>query len=344
MPLAAQSTNCWPFTCLAMVKNVAMVLILLLVSHCWCQDDKPVKCDFATHHATGCGHFAFCDISSNSCLCNETVSFAFNGRCLPYSSLGDYCILSEQCSVVRGICVNTRGEEMTEQRAADGMAEANNNTLTGYCKCLPGHYFNQEFRTCFKRILDSKCYLSDECFSKNHASCENGKCRCKGGFFLDYLSDECRPNLVTTLCLYGYYWDKGSHKCRPSSKFPSDAYHSPESSISALFWPAIAFFLVIFLLRLLKEGMKRDCGQASEINRVRRHHRIIRPCAYPSTLAASQLPGGRGPRQSAEVVVLMPSTLPPPYTAHGSEPTYPTDEPPSYEEATRSDVVTSQVK
>lgn len=116
-------------------------------------------------------------------------------------------------------------------------------------------------------------------------------------------------------------------------------------SFLALFWPAVAFFLVIFLLRLLKEGMKRDCERANEGRIRRRQHRILRPrglgLPHPSSGHSSPLSvPSNVPRQSTEVIVLMPSALPPPYSAHdrhGDNLPAITEEPPTYEEATRTD-------
>lgn len=153
-----------------------------------------------------------------------------------------------------------------------------------------------------------------------------------------------KPNLANTLCLYGYNWDKEAQKCRPAT-------FQGESGISALFWPAVAFFLVIFLLRLLKEGMKRDCDRAHE-RRVRRRgpgSRVLRPRAYPSGLpAVGSTPPAGVARSSTEVIVLMPSGLPPPYSPQ--PPDVPmtgvtiSEAPPSYEEATRNDIAMSSAK
>lgn len=208
-------------------------------------------------------------------------------------------------------------------------------------------------------------------FQRSHSYCDGARCKCKSGFLQDFASDECRPSLLA-LCMYGYVYENGTQKCRPSSKSDTGGFDSHpairsghpsplSSSLSALFWPVIAFFLVILLLKMLKEGMRRDCeraaasvasGAASDPrNRHRRprshhhHHRSLghhtRPFRhYPSEL----LPAVAGPQtapssrsRAPEIIVLMP---PPPYspTAVGPEVSLAAavvEEPPTYEEATR---------
>ena len=207
-----------------------------------------------------------------------------------------------------------------------------------------------------------------------HSFCDGYRCRCKSGFVQDFALDECRASLAST-CIFGYVYENGTQKCRPSSKSDASSnfdshpsirsgHSSPlSSSLSALFWPVIAFFLVILLLKMLKEGMRRDCeraaatvasGTAPESGRRHRrsrshhHHRSlghhVRPFRhFPSELLptnAAVLPSS-GPSSSrsraAEIIVLMP---PPPYTPTAAEPEVSLaigvgEEPPTYEEATR---------
>lgn len=214
-------------------------------------------------------------------------------------------------------------------------------------------------------------------FQRSHSFCDGSRCKCKSGFMQDYATDECRPSLVS-LCMYGYVYENGTQKCRPSTKSDTGAFDphsgarpghpSPlSSSLSALFWPVIAFFLVILLLKMLKEGMRRDCERAAASvaaggggpsssdprNRHRRprshhhHHRSLghhsRPFRhYPSDLMPSigQVPNtvsSSSRNRAPEIIVLMP---PPPYSPSATGPEVSlasavVEEPPTYEEATR---------
>lgn len=178
--------------------------------------------------------------------------------------------------------------------------------------------------------------------------------------------------------MFGYVYENGTQKCRPSSKSEAgfDAHPggrpghpSPlTTSLSALFWPVIAFFLVILLLKMLKEGMRRDCeraaasvaagtstgGSSDPRNRHRRprshhhHHRSLghhnsRPFRhYPSELlptigAVPNTVSSSSRSRAPEIIVLMP---PPPYSPSATGPEVSlasavVEEPPTYEEATR---------
>lgn len=309
-----------------------------------------LPCNY-TAYATGCVDPAttHCNTTSNLCVCNQNLHIHLRGRCFGQRDISELCLTSQQCEQISAKCVDAAGAEVSATAVKDEQYYFNHNILSGVCKCPDGSYFHQQERKCRPRVLETKCFFSHDCFHKSHATCDGGRCRCKAGFFHDYLSDECRPNLVTTLCLYGYVWDKETQKCRPNSGFHSGSYSHGESSISALFWPAVAFFLVIFLLRLLKEGMKRDCERVHEA-RTRRHshHRVLRPRAFPAHALAHtrelSLGSAAAPRPQSEVIVLMPPGLPPPYSpgenAALSVPGV-TEQPPSYEEATRSSDQTS---
>ena len=173
----------------------------------------------------------------------------------------------------------------------------------GICKCSePNQYYNMDRGECMSRVLGKKCFFNTDCFSRSHSYCDGSKCKCKVGFFHDLVHDECKPSLVT-LCIYGSLIVNGTQKCKQSPRITirdghSDADsiingdpnsilgtiggadggsgHRNASSVSALFWPVIAFFLVILLLRMLKEGMKRDC------ERVLGHEGIESPSGHRS--------------------------------------------------------------
>lgn len=351
---------------------------------------KHFKCDFDKFPEAGCADSAtsFCNNDTNQCVCRAGHPVNVNGRCFAIRDIDELCVTTRQCSRIKAKCIDNAGEEVvsndnpSEWSSQTSAHELNTRMVVGTCKCHTGRFYHQDKKECSQRVLGNKCLFQNDCYSRSHSFCDGTKCKCKNGFFHDFVADECRPSIVA-LCMFGYVFENGTQKCRPARDSNGGTIldgrvsgHSPlSSSLSALFWPIIAFFLVILLLKMLKEGMRRDCERAAASvaadhdptrrgrrTRPHHHHRNLGPHGrayrhYPSEflpslgLASTSVVSSPShiPPPSAstsdtrrsrapEIIVLMP---PPPYSAtpNGPEVTisHPEigEQPPSYEEATR---------
>lgn len=244
---------------------------------------KNFKCDYQKFPEGGCSDplTTTCNPETDQCVCRSSYPVNVHGRCFAIRDVEDLCVTSRQCSKIKGKCFDNAGEEVVanDYPALDlnpsspispTVHELNTRMLVGVCKCPEGYFYHQDKGECTTRILGRKCHFNTDCFHRSHSFCDGSKCKCKQGFFQDFSNDECKPSIVA-LCMLGYVYENGTQKCRPTktdvnggSSFDGNRGHAPlSSSLSALFWPIIAFFLVILLLKMLKEGMRRDCERAA---------------------------------------------------------------------------------
>lgn len=267
------------------------IIYLILSTHVMeVTQAKNFKCDFQKFPEGGCSDplTSTCNPETDQCVCRASYPVNVHGRCFAIRDVEDLCVTSRQCSKIKGKCFDNAGEEVVANDflelnpSSSGSSssslmpptvhELNTRMLVGSCKCPEGLFYHQEKSECTPRILGRKCHFNTDCFQRSHSFCDGSKCKCKSGFFQDVGSDECKPNVVA-LCMMGYVYENGTQKCRPSA-IKTDANGNPfeatrgphaplSSSLSALFWPIIAFFLVILLLKMLKEGMRRDCERAA---------------------------------------------------------------------------------
>lgn len=207
---------------------------------------------------------------------------------------------------------------------------------------------------------------------------EQRRCICDVGFIVDSQSDQCKPVTsaggnsgdtrspsprATPLCEYGLIWDQGVRKCVPLMHWESNR------TWSALVWKVAVLCVVLVLLMMLASGIQRARQNDNLLNwsRALELYAARSPgTASGSTIdleaavratAGSSRHGGSSSLLDASglisrdgVVLVLPSGMPPPppsYTAVASATDtaavvttiHPIDEPPSYEEAIRTNSI-----
>lgn len=280
----SSAMSCYP--CLWEKQILWTVSLVYLLLSSQVVEAKNFKCDYQKFPESGCSDplTTTCNSETDQCVCRSSHPVNVHGRCFVIRDFNELCVTSRQCSKIKGKCFDNVGEEVVANDILDmgsssvsTVHELNTRMMVGFCKCPEGLFYHQDKGECTARILGKKCHFNTDCFHRSHSYCDGSKCKCKSGFFQDFATDECRPSLVA-LCMMGYVFENGTQKCRPNvSKTESTGIalgpgsfdgttrgHAPlSSSLSALFWPIIAFFLVILLLKMLKEGMRRDCERAA---------------------------------------------------------------------------------
>lgn len=248
---------------------------LQLTSSSSSKSSPVIKCDFSKYTSSGCPDRSSCNKVNNNCECSITkYPFNVHGRCVGYAYYNDQCLTSKQCVPIKGLCFDPNGQEVTALPIADAKEVIASHSVypsVGTCRCPENLFYSYEKRECIRKVLGRRCTFHTECFHRSHSYCDGSKCKCKPTFVHDSTSDECRPS-QWSLCIFH---PNGTRNCRdfynesiPGSPIVSGGTFIPGSvptSLSALFWPIIAFFLVILLLKMLKEGMRRDCDNIGQV-------------------------------------------------------------------------------
>ena len=104
-----------------------------------------------------------CECAPNYPISLDIVYPLYTSRqCLDYRSLGEECLISEQCKAVpNALCLTSDGEELKES-----ILRPRKLTKTkGQCRCRPGYTRNSRNECDLNPIFQFACFSSHQCLA-----------------------------------------------------------------------------------------------------------------------------------------------------------------------------------